>query len=96
MPHQPQISLALAYLTLATNRLLADDEDTASVRLFAGVECLEFCSQLCELDTASDSAVAEVPVAEALILAAEALHRDGRATLSPVALRLRQLAAEVS
>ena len=95
MPHQPQISLALAYLTLATNRLLAD-EDAASARLFAGVECLEFCSQLCELDTASYAAVAEVSVAESLILAAEALRQDGRATLSPVALRLRQLAAEVS
>lgn len=77
MPHQPQISLALAYLTLATNRLLADDEDTASARLFAGVECLEFCSQLCELDTASDDAVAEVSVAEALVLAADALHGPG-------------------
>ena len=66
MPHQPQISLALAYLTLATNRLLAGDEDAASARLFAGVECLEFCSQLCGLDTASDDAVAEVSVAELL------------------------------
>ena len=95
MPHQPQISLALAYLTLATNRLLADDEDAASARLFAGVECLEFCSQLCELDTAGNDAVADVSVAEALMLAADALRQDGRATLSPVALRLRQLAAEV-
>ena len=96
MPHQPQISLALAYLTLATNRLLADDVDAASARLFAGVECLEFCSQLCELDEESDPAVTDVTTAEALMLAAEALRRDGRATLSPVALRLRQLAAEVS
>ena len=37
----------------------------------------------------------DVTAAEALILAADALRQDGRATLSRVALRLRQLAAEV-
>ena len=95
VPEQTPLSMAISYLTVASHQLLTD-ADPASATLFTGVECLEIISQLNEIDDTPAPAVTATPTAEALGLAADLLSRDGRAALAPVAIRVRQLAQEVS
>lgn len=95
VPEQTPLSMAISHLTVASNQLLAD-ADPDSAALFTGVECLEIISQVSEIDDTPAPTVTATPTAEALRLAADLLRRDGRAALAPVAIRVRQLAHEVS
>jgi hypothetical protein len=92
---QTPLSVAISYLTVASRQLLAG-ADLESADLFSGVECLEIISQLSEIDDTPAHAVMPTPSAIALGLAADLLSRDGRAALAPVAIRVSQLAHEVS
>jgi hypothetical protein len=95
VPEQTPLSVAISYLTVGSDQLLAD-ADPDSAALFTGVECLEIISQLSEIDDTPAPAVTATSTAEALSLAADLLSRDGRAALALVAIRVGQLSHEVN
>lgn len=91
---QHHLGLALSYLSLAVDQLLA--EQGSPVALFAGVECLEIQSQVSELGPGGAPVVAVVPPGDALALAADLLSLDGRAELEGLAQQLRRLSRAVT
>lgn len=95
MPQTHHLGLALSYLSLAADQLLAA-EQTSPVALFAGVECLEIQSEVNELGPQGRPVVAVVPPSEALALAADLLNLDGRAELATLAEQLHRLSRAVS
>jgi hypothetical protein len=95
MPQPHHLGLALSYLSLAVDQLLAA-EQASPVALFAGVECLEIQSQVSELGPEGAPVVAVVPPGDALALAADLLSLDGRAELTGLAQQLRRLSRAVS
>jgi hypothetical protein len=95
MPQPQHLGLALSYLRLAVDQLLAA-EQASSVALFAGVECLEIQSQVSELGPGGAPVAAVVPPGDALALAADLLSLDGRAELEGLAQQLRRLSRAVS
>jgi hypothetical protein len=95
MPQPHHLGLAISYLSLAVDQLLAA-EQRSPVALFAGVECLEIQAQVSELGPEGAPVVAVVPPGDALALAADLLSLDGRAELTGLAQQLRQLARAVT
>ncbi|MCC6496247.1 MAG: hypothetical protein IT193_08305 [Propionibacteriaceae bacterium] len=95
MPQTHHLGLALSYLSLAADQLLAA-EQASPVALFAGVECLEIQGQVSELGPEGAPVVAVVPPGDALTLAADLLSLDGRAELAGLAQQLRRLSRAVS
>jgi hypothetical protein len=95
MPQTHHLGLALSYLGLAVDQLLAA-EQASPVALFAGVECLEIQSQVSELRPEGAPVVAVVPPGDALALAADLLSLDGRAELTGLAQQLRRLSRAVT
>ena len=95
MPQPHHLGLALSYLSLAVDQLLAV-EQRSPVALFAGVECLEIQSQVSELGPEGAPVVAVIPPSDALALAADLLSLDGRAELTGLAQQLRRLSRAVS
>ncbi len=95
MPQPHHLGLALSYLSLAVDQLLAA-EQTSPAALFAGVECLEIQSQVSELGPEGAPVVAVVPPGDALALAADLLSLDGQAELRGLAQQLRRLSRAVS
>ena len=93
MPQPHHLGLALSYLSLAVDQLLAAEQGSP-VALFAGVECLEIQGQVSELGP--EGAPAVVPPGDALALAADLLSLDGRAGLAGLAQQLRRLSRAVS
>ena len=94
MPQTHHLGLALSYLSLAVDQLLAVEQESP-VALFAGVECLEIQSQVSELGPEGVPAVAVVPPSDALALAAGLLSLDGSAELDVLAQQLRRLSRAV-
>ena len=90
MPQSHHLGLALSYLSLAADQLLAAEQESP-VALFAGVECLEIQSQVSELGAEGAPVVAVVPPRDALALAADLLSLDGRAELAALARQLHRL-----
>lgn len=95
MPQPHHLGLALSYLSLAVDQLLAVEQDSP-VTLFTCVECLEVQSQVSELGPEGAPVVAVVPPSDALALAADLLSLDGRAELTGLAQQLRRLSRAVS
>lgn len=95
MPQSHHLGLALSYLSLATDQLLAAEQESP-LALFAGVECLEIQSQLSELGPEGAPIVAVVPPGDALALAADLLGLDGRAEVTDLAHQLHRLSRAVS
>lgn len=95
MPQTHHLGLALSYLSLAVDQLLAA-EQASPVALFAGVECLEIQSQVSELGAEGAPVVTVVPPGVALALAADLLSLDGRAELAALAQQLHRLSKAVS
>ncbi|CAL8979890.1 MAG: hypothetical protein HZB48_06410 [Actinobacteria bacterium] len=95
MPHAHHLGLALSYLSLAADQLLAAEQESP-VALFAGVECLEIQSQVSELGAEGAPVVTVVPPGVALALAADLLSLDGRAELAALAQQLHRLSKAVS
>lgn len=95
MPQTHPLGLALSYLSLAADQLLADEQESPAA-LFAGVECLEIQIQLDDLGAEGTTVVAVVPPSDAIALAADLLSLDGRAELAALARQLRQLSRSVS
>lgn len=96
MPLTRPLGVALSYVSLAADLLLARNHDSPAT-VFAGVECLEILSQLSEFESEGlTPAVAAATPAEALALAGDLLSLDGRAELGAVGLRLRQLSQAVT
>jgi len=95
MPQTHHLGLALSYLSLAVNQLLAV-EQASPVALFTSVECLEIQAQVSELGPEGAPVVAVVPPGDALALAADLLSLDGRAELTGLAQQLRRLSRAVS
>ena len=95
MPQTHPLGLAHSYLSLATDQLLADEQESPAA-LFAAVECLEIQSQLDDLGAEGAPVVAVVPPNDALALAADLLSLDGRPELAVLARQLRQLSRSVS
>lgn len=95
MPQPHHLGLALSYLSLAVDQLLAA-EQASPVALFASVECLEIQSQVSELGPEGAPVVAVVPPGDALARAADLLSLDGRAELTALARQLRRLSRAVS
>ena len=95
MPQPHHLGLALSYLSLAVDQLLAAEQGSP-VALFAGVECLEIQGQVSELGPEGSPVVAVVPPGDALVLAANLLSLDGRAELTGLAQQLRRLSRAVS
>ncbi len=94
MPQSHPLGLALSYLSLAADQLLAAEQNSP-VALFAGVECLEIQSQVSELGPEGSPVVAVVPPSSALALAADLLSLDGRAELAALARQLQKLSRVV-
>ncbi|MCB0911047.1 MAG: hypothetical protein KDB60_05445 [Propionibacteriaceae bacterium] len=95
MPQAHHLGLALSYLGLAADQLLADEQKSPAA-LFAGVECLEIQGQISELGAEGAPVVAVVPPRDALALAADLLSLDGRAELATLAQQLHKLSRTVS
>lgn len=95
MPQTHHLGLALSYMGLAADQLLAAEQGSP-VALFAGVECLEIQSQISELGPEGAPVVAVVPPGDALALAADLLSLDGRVELAALARQLRRLSRAVS
>lgn len=95
MPQSHHLGLALSYLSLATDQLLAA-EHQSPLALFAGVECLEIQSHLSELGPEGAPIVAVVPPGDALTLAADLLGLDGRAEVAALVHQLHRLSRAVS
>ena len=95
MPQTHHLGLALSYMGLAADQLLAAEQESP-VALFAGVECLEIQSQISELGPEGAPVVAVVPPGDALALAADLLSLDGRVELAALARQLRRLSRAVS
>lgn len=95
MPQSHHLGLALSYLSLAADQLLAAEQESP-VALFAGVECLEIQSQLSELGPEGAPIVAVVPAGDALALAADLLSLDGRAEMAALVDQLQRLSRAVS
>ena len=94
MPQPHILGLALSYLGLAVDQLLAP-EQASPAAMFVGVECLEIQSQVSELGPEGVPAVALVPPSDALALAADLLSLDGGAELDALAQQLHRLSRAV-
>lgn len=95
MPQSHHLGLALSYLSLAADQLLAAEQESPAA-LFAGVECLEIQSQVSEFAPEGAPIVAVVPPGDALALAADLLGLDGRAELAVLVHQLHRLSRAVS